>query len=141
MSGRLFTEVREKQGLVYYVAAWHEQLRGTGRIHIRASSTPERCGQTFKTLMREVERLSEDLTDAEMERARNSLIAQALTHDDITRSRAAALSEDMYYFGRPVGLGPKLEAVRAVTRAQIVSYVQRFSTGEVCVATLGPVEL
>ena len=30
MSGRLFTEVREKQGLVYWVGAWQETPRGSG---------------------------------------------------------------------------------------------------------------
>ena len=30
MSGRLFTEVREKLGLVYWVSAWQETPRGTG---------------------------------------------------------------------------------------------------------------
>src|SRR6185295_16738782 len=43
MSGRLFTEVREKLGLVYWVAAWHEQPRGKGLINLGASTTPERC--------------------------------------------------------------------------------------------------
>ncbi len=141
MSGRLFTEVREKQGLVYSVSAWHEQPRGTGVIHMRASSTPENCLKTFTTMMREVERVSEDLTEDEIERARNSLAAHALTHDDVTRGRASSLSEDLYYFGRPVGLAPKIDAVQGVTRAQVIEYARRFDTEHTCVATLGPKDM
>jgi predicted Zn-dependent peptidase len=138
MSGRLFTEVREKQGLVYSVAAWHEQPRGAGVIHLRASSTPENCLKTFTTMMREIGRVSEDLTEDEIERARNSLAAHALTHDDVTRGRASSLSEDLYFFGRPIGLTPKIDAVRAVTREQVIAYARRFDTEHTCVATLGP---
>lgn len=138
MSGRLFTEVREKQGLVYSVAAWHEQLRGRGFIHLRASSTPERCGRTFDTLMREITRVGQDVTEDEVRRARDGLIAQALTQDDVTRNRAASLSEDLFHFGRPIGLPAKIEAVRQVRAADVAGYASGFDTARTCVATLGP---
>ena len=115
MSGRLFTEVREKQGLVYWVGAWHEQPRGSGVIHLGASTTPDRCKRTFETLNRELARIAEDLTEAEVDRARNGLIARHETEDDLTRARAADLSNDLFFFSRPIGLGPKLDAIRAVT--------------------------
>ncbi|MBL8880540.1 MAG: insulinase family protein, partial [Phycisphaerales bacterium] len=88
MSGRLFTEVREKQGLVYWVGAWHEQPRGVGVIHLGASTTPERCNKTYQTLLREIERIGEDLTIDETERAKNQIIAHWKTEDDLTRARA-----------------------------------------------------
>lgn len=141
MSGRLFTEVREKQGLVYSVSAWHEQLRGFGVVHLRASSTPERCARTYDTLLREIERVGRDVTEAEVVRARDGLIAQALTQDDITRTRAAGLSDDLFHFGRPVGLGPKIEAVRRVTVADVAARAREFDVARTCVATLGPREL
>lgn len=141
MSGRLFTEVRERQGLVYSIAAWHEQPRTGGVIHLRASSTPENCRRTFETMLHEIGRLSEDLSEAETARARNGLIAHALTQDDLTRARAAGLSEDLFYFGRPVGLAPKIDAVRAVTREQVERYAAGLSARRACVATFGPAEL
>jgi predicted Zn-dependent peptidase len=138
MSGRLFTEVREKQGLVYWVGAWHEQPRGRGVIHLGASTTPERCEQTYRTLLRELERLHEDLTEQETQRARDGLIAHLETEDDLTRARAAVLSDDLFHFSRPVGAGPKLKAIRAVTAAQVEDYVRRLPRDQVCVATVGP---
>ncbi len=141
MSGRLFTEVREKRGLVYWVGAWHEQLRGRGVIHLGASTTPQRCEKTYRTLLRELERIGEDLTEEETHRARNSLIAHALTEDDLTRARAAGLSDDLFHFSRPIGLGPKLEAIRAVTVEDVRDYARRLPRDRLCVATLGPREL
>lgn len=141
MSGRLFTEVREKQGLVYWVGAWSEQPRGCGVIHLGASTTPENCDKTYKTLLRELGRLHEDLTDDETQRARAGLISHLETEDDLTRARAAALSDDLFHFARPVGLGPKLDAIAGVTRADVERYAAGLRRNELCVATVGPREL
>jgi predicted Zn-dependent peptidase len=140
MGGRLFTEVREKQGLVYWVGAWHEQPRGRGIINLGASTTPQRCEKTYKTLLRELERLSEDLTEQETTRARDGLLAQAQTEDDLTRARAAGLSTDLFHFSRPIGPMAKLEAIRAVTVERVEAYVRRMPRDQVCVTTVGPAE-
>lgn len=138
MSGRLFTEVREKQGLVYWVGAWHEQPRGKGVLHLGASTTPERCHRTYETLLGELRRLGEDLTAAETDRARDSLIAQFETEDDLTRARAAGLSDDLFHFGRPIGRARKLSALREVTVERVRAYARRLPLGQMCVGTLGP---
>jgi predicted Zn-dependent peptidase len=138
MSGRLFTEVREKQGLVYWVGAWHEQPRGRGVIHLGASSTPDNCEKTYQTLLRELERVAEDLTDEETVRARHGLIAHLETEDDLTRARAASLSDDLFHFSRPIGLAPKLEALRAVETADVESCAKRLPRDQICIATVGP---
>jgi len=141
MSARLFTEVREKQGLVYWVGAWHEQPRGTGVIHLGASTTPERCEKTYKTLLRELERLSEDLTDEEVKRARDSLLAHMQTEDDLTRARSSNLSDDLFHFGKPIGQEPKIAALKAVTTIQVEEYVRRLKRDRYTLASVGPNEL
>lgn len=141
MSARLFTEVREKQGLVYWVGAWHEQPRGKGVIHLGASATPDRCGQTYTTLLRELRRLGEDLTEAETNRARDGLIAQLETEDDLTRARAGELSDDLFHVGRPIGRQVKLDELRRVTVDQVAACARRLPLDRLCVATLGPREL
>ncbi|MBI5864560.1 MAG: insulinase family protein [Planctomycetes bacterium] len=141
MSARLFTEVREKQGLVYWVSAWHEQPRGMGLIHLGASTTPERCEKTYKTLLRELARIGQDLSEEETERARNQIIAQANTEDDLTRARAGGLSDDLFHFGRPIGVDAKLDAIRGVTLKQVREYARQLKRDELCVATVGPHEL
>ena len=138
MGGRLFTEVREKLGLVYWVGAWHEQLRGAGVIHLGASSTPKRCHKTYDTLLRELRRLGDDLTPAEVERARVGLLAHHQTEDDQTRARAASLSDDLFHFGRPIGPDAKNAALAAVTREQVCAYARQLPRERLCVATLGP---
>ena len=107
MSGRLFTEVREKLGLVYWVGAWHEQLRGKGIIHLGASTTPERAHKTFDKLLEELGRIAEDLTEAEVERARTGLIAQFPDRRKTSPVPAPRVSVMiLFHFGRRSGWPP-----------------------------------
>ncbi len=138
MSSRLFTEVREKQGLVYWVGAWDEHPRGSGMIFLGASTTPARSEQTIRTLLREVERLGEDITEAELARAKVGIIAKTQTHGDITRARVSELSADIFHHGRPVTTEEKNARVEAVTIADISRYLERHPRDRRCVQTLGP---
>ncbi|MBK8916125.1 MAG: insulinase family protein [Phycisphaerales bacterium] len=141
MSGRLFTEVREKQGLVYWVGAWNENPRGCGVIHLGASTTPERCRTTHDTLLRELRRVGEDLTAEETHRAQNQLIAQMHTESDLTRARAANLSDDLFHFDAPIGAEARIEALRSVTRDQVLARARELDLSRLCTATIGPTRL
>jgi predicted Zn-dependent peptidase len=141
MSGRLFAEVREKQGLVYWVGAWSEHPRGQGILNLGASTTPQRCEQTYRTLLRELERLSEDLTEAEVERARNQQMAHYQTEDDLTRARAITLSDDLFHFSKPIGLQARLDALAGVSLDAVRKLALALPRERACIATVGPVEL
>ena len=52
-------------------------------------------------------------------------------------ARAAGLSDDLFHYGRPIGLEAKLDAVRAVSLAAVEKYVKRIPRETICVATLG----
>lgn len=138
MSSRLFTEVREKQGLVYWVGAWDEHPRSGGRLFMGASTMPARCDQTYRTLLREVDRLEEDVTAEEIERAKISIIAKTQTHGDITRARVSELSSDLYFHGRPVSIAEKNAKLSAVTVEDVRRYLRNHPRDRLCVLTLGP---
>lgn len=138
MSGRLFTEVREKLALVYWVSAWQETPRGTGMLFLGASTTPERCDKTYATLLREVDRLAEDITEDELHRAVTGIVAQQETRGDSTRSRCAELVNDLFFFGRPMPPEEKIARVQRVTIADIRRYLGTHRRDRLCVVTLGP---
>ncbi len=138
MSSRLFAEVREKLGLAYYVGAWAEYPRGSGMIHIAASTTPERCEQTYSTLLREVNRLGEDLSEEELERGKTGILARTETRGDLTSARCSELSGDLFHYGRLVPMEEKLERVRAVTVEDVRRYLRVHPRDRLSVVTLGP---
>lgn len=138
MSGRLFTEVREKLGLVYWVSAWQEIPRGVGMIFLGASTTPERCDKTYATLLREVDRLAEDIEPDELIRAVTGIVAQQETRGDSTRSRCVELVNDLFFYGRPMPREEKIEKVQRVTIEDIRRYLGEHRRENLCVVTLGP---
>lgn len=138
MSSRLFTEVREKQGLAYGVGAWDEHPRGGGMIFVAASTRPAHCDRTARSLLREVDRLSEDVTEEELARAKVRIIAKTQTHGDITRARTGELGGDLFYYGRPVSLAEKNDRVAAVSIADIRRYLAEHPRNRLCMLTLGP---
>ncbi len=138
MSGRLFTEIREKQGLVYWVNAWHETPRGSGMIFLGASTTPQRCDQTYATLLREVDRLAEDIEQDELDRAVTGIVAGLETRGDSTRARCGELGSDLFFFGRPRSDEERVARVQAVTVEDVRRYLTTYPRDPRCVVTLGP---
>lgn len=138
MSSRLFTEVREKQGLVYWVGAWNEHPRGAGMMFAGASTTPARCDQTARTLLREIDRLAEDITQEELDRSKIGITAKMQTHGDITRARVGELSGDIYHHGRPIPVEERKAEIEAVTIDDVRRYLATHPRDKLCVQTLGP---
>jgi len=138
MSGRLFTEVREKRGLVYWVSAWQETPRGAGMMFMGASTMPDRSDQTYNTLLGEVDRLGDDLEQSELDRALTGILSGWETRGDTTRSRCSELLGDLYFFGRPVAVEEKIAKLKAVTIPRIKDYLRVHRRDRLCVVTLGP---
>ncbi len=139
MSARLFTEVREKQGLVYWVGAWSENPRGVGMVFLGASTTPERCEKTYATLLRELERIAEDVTEEEIARALAGIEVRADIRGDVTRARCSEQADDVIHYGRPVPWDEKLAKLHAVTPDDVADYARQYLIGQPrSVVTLGP---
>ncbi len=125
MSSRLFTEVREKRGLVYAVSAFPAGVKGQGLLMAYAGTTKERARETLRVMLAEMERLSEGVTEEELSRARVGLRTGLVMGDESVRSRAASMARDLYMLGRVRPLseieaaiqGTSLEAVNAFLRA------------------------
>jgi predicted Zn-dependent peptidase len=139
MSARLFSEVREKQGLVYWVSAWRENPRGAGLVFVGASTTPQRVDQTYTTLLRELERAAEDVTDEEIERALAGIMVRADIRGDVTRAQCSELADDIVHFGRPVPWAEKKALLEAVTKADVGRYAATYLRGRPrSTVTVGP---
>ncbi|MGB0714865.1 MAG: M16 family metallopeptidase [Phycisphaerae bacterium] len=138
MSGRLFTEVREKLALCYWVSAWQETPRGSGMIFMGASTTPERCHETYDALLREVDRLAHNLTAEELDRAVTGILAQRETRGESTRAKCSEIASDLFFYGRPIPVEEKTAKIRGVDLDQIAHYLATVPRDQLCVVTLGP---
>jgi len=73
MSSRLFTEVRERRGLAYYVFGFHNAYTDAGSLMAQAGVDIERIDEAIETIVGELRRIADEPVPAdELETARNS---------------------------------------------------------------------
>jgi len=138
MSGRLFTEVREKRGLVYSVYASYAGQKDRGDILAYAGTTVPRAQETLDVLTHELRRLSEGLDESEFQRAIVGMKSSLVMQGESTTSRAASIASDVYVFGQPRSLDQSAAEVDAVTLKQLNAYVAQHPPGGMTLITLGP---
>jgi predicted Zn-dependent peptidase len=73
MSSRLFTEVRERRGLAYYVFGLNNSYTDAGSLYAQAGVDINRIDDAVSTIVRELRRIAEEpVPAAELEKARSS---------------------------------------------------------------------
>jgi predicted Zn-dependent peptidase len=141
MSGRLFTEVREKRGLCYSVGANYSSLKGIGSILGYAGTSNDRAQATLDCFITELHRFSEGIAQDELDRARIGLKASIIMSGESTGSRAGAIAHDYFMRGRIRTLDEISKALDAVTTDQINSYLKKNKPGPFTIVIVGPKEL
>lgn len=138
MGARLFTEVREKRGLVYAVYASASSVRDTGFVLGYAGTTPERAQETLDVFIGELNRLVEGVTKDELDRARVGLLSSLVMQGESTTARASAIGTDTALLGRVRSLEEIREGVESVTQESIIAHLRRCPPANFTVTTLGP---
>lgn len=141
MSGRLFTEVREKRALAYAVSAGYASLKEVAGIYVYAGTTSERAQATLDTLLDELDRLSRGIAADELERARVGLKAAVIMQGESSSARSAAMAYDWIFHGRIRTLEEIARSLDAVTLEQVNSFLERYPLVDPTIVTLGPAEL
>jgi predicted Zn-dependent peptidase len=144
MSGRLFTEVREKRGLCYAVSAGYRGDRDFGLVSAYVGTTPERAQQSLDVLRAELDRLHTPagaITREEFDRALIGLKSGLVFSGESTGARAGSLAVDFRRLGRARSLEEMAERYARVTLDDVNAYLQRRSHGKITVQTLGPAAL
>jgi predicted Zn-dependent peptidase len=138
MSGRLFTEVREKRGLCYSVWAGYSSLKGQGNILGYAGTSNERAQATLDCFLSELHRLREGVTKAELDRAKTGLKASTIMQGESTSARAGAIAHDFYMRGRIRTLDEIKAAIDSVTVEKVNAYLKEHEAGPFTIVTVGP---
>jgi len=138
MSGRLFTEVREKRGLVYSVGARYQAVKGAAGLFIYAGTAGERAQETLEVTTRELRKLSDGITDDELTRAKTQLKAALIMQGESTRSRAVGLTNDWHLLGRLRQLDEIASAIEAVTLDAVAACVAAYPAANLTGYIIGP---
>ena len=141
MSGRLFTEVREKRGLCYSVYASYSGGRNLGGVVAYAGTTTPRAQETLDVLASELNRLSQGADEAEFFRAKVGMKSRLVMQGESTSARASAIAGDQYLFGQPRTLAELEAQVDAVTLPRLNAFLADHPPTDLTLITVGPTAL
>lgn len=138
MSGRLFTEIREKRALVYSVWAGYTSLKEAGSIMGYAGTSNDRAQATLDCFVTELFRLCDGITPSELARAKTGVKANMIMQGESTSARCGAIAHDFFMRGRIRTLEEIKEKLDAVTIDQVNDYLRRHRPGPFTIVIVGP---
>ncbi|TCS65622.1 M16 family metallopeptidase [Primorskyibacter sedentarius] len=115
MSSRLFQEIREKRGLCYTIFAQTGAYADTGMTTIYAGTSGEQLGELIGLTVDELKRAADDMTQAEVDRARAQMKAGMLMGLESPSSRAERHARMIQIWGRVPSLEETVARIEAVT--------------------------
>ena len=132
MSGRLFTEVREKRGLCATRSPpATAACKGIGSILAYAGTSNDRAQATLDCVIAELHRLHKGVTAEELHRAKTGLKASTIMQGESTSARAGAIAHDFFIRGRIRTLDEIKNAIDSVTVEQVNAYLKDQRAGAV----------
>lgn len=137
MSSRLFQQLREDRGLAYSIYAWGQGFADTGLFAVDCATDREKAGEAMALARDIVARAAEDLSEAELRRARAQLEAGLLMGMETVQGRADQMARSIEVHGRILTNEEMLAELRNVDLAAARSAGQRLHEGGVGIASIG----
>ncbi len=139
MSSRLFQEVREKRGLAYSIYSFLSAYMDAGILGICVGTDPNETNNVLDVINAEIVKIQEgDLTEKDLNEARDHLVGGILLGSENTDSRMMRLAKNEYVFGRFIEYEELVENLNQVTLDDIMTCIKdAFSKESVVVTTLG----
>ena len=141
MGARLFTEIREKQGLCYSVQAGYQSFRDQAAIFGYSGTAPERAQRTLDSFLVELRRLREGVTADELGRAIVGMKSRLIMQGESPSARAGAIAHDLYHRGRPRSLDEVRTLIESATLERVNAYLAEHPIEKFTTVTIGPEEL
>ncbi|MHC0053301.1 M16 family metallopeptidase [Actibacterium sp. D379-3] len=141
MSSRLFQEIREKRGLCYSIFAQSGAYADTGMITVYAGTSEGQIAELTDLTMAELGRAADDMTPAEVSRARAQMKAGLLMGLESPSSRAERLARLVAIWDRVPELEETIARIDAVTTGDVKDFGAGLVAGggQAALALYGPV--
>ncbi len=141
MSSRLFQKIREERGLCYSIFAQAGAYEDTGMMTIYAGTSSEEIGELCGLTVDELKRAADDMTEAEVARARAQMKAGLLMGLESPSSRAERMARMLAIWGRVPDVVEAAEKIDGVTRDAVRGFAGRMAgAGQSALALYGPVD-
>jgi predicted Zn-dependent peptidase len=141
MSGRLFTEIREKRGLCYSVGTSYTPLRDRASHLGYAGTSVDRAQATLDAFVDEMRKLSDGVTADEVDRAKVGLRSSTIMSGESSPARAATIAGDHWTRGRVRSLEEIERELAAVSVDRVNAFVKAHPMRDFTIVIVGPKEL
>ncbi len=138
MGARLFSEIREKQGLCYSVSAGFASLKHRGAVFGYSGTAPDRAQRTLDSFIAELNKFAKGITPEELERARIGMKSRVIMQGESSGARAGALAGDFYHRGRTRTLDEVRTLIEGVTLERVNAFLAANPVKNLTVVTIGP---
>jgi len=140
MSSRLFTGIREKQGLAYSVHSYISALYDTGVVGVYAGVDPGHIEATIRAILEELDNLRQEVIPSEeLARAKDLTKAQLLLSMEDSFSVALWFGSQEILFSEILTCEEAIEEIEAITTADIRRVAQTlFLDEKLNLAVVGP---
>ena len=140
MSSRLFQEIREKRGLAYAIYSFLSCYKDCGIFGVYAGTGAEEAHGLLSLVLDEIEKVQDNITEEELDRARAQLKASMLMSLESTSARCEQLARQMMVFGRPILTDEIVQHIDAADHASVTDVARRVFAGRPSIAAIGPVD-
>lgn len=125
MSSRLFQRIREKEGLVYAIASYHNGHLHGGYEAVYAACAPKNVRRVLDSTLDELRKIKrEGATAEELADAKLHLKGSILLSLESTTSRMSGIARQEYYFGQQYTPDQIIEHIDAVTLEDVHAAAQ-----------------
>lgn len=142
MSSRLFSEVREKRGLCYYVNSGVDQFHDSGVLETSAGVDPSRVDEALKVIQEEYYSLlsgEKSLTHEELKRAQDHLMGKMILSFEDSESVAQYYGLKQVLMGKIESPDEVMTKIKSLTIEEITAVAHKvIKKNEMRLAVIGP---
>jgi len=140
MSSRLFTEIRDKLGLVYSIHSYADHFLDTGSVTISAGVETKNLQVAIKAILKELSRLKETIPESELAKAREFSKGRLLLRMEDSRSVAGWMGGQEVLTKRILSVDQVMSIIDAITTEELQQLAQELLVGNrLRLAVVGPV--
>ena len=141
MSSRLFQEIREKRGLAYSVSSFNSSYSDSGTFSIYSATAPEKVKELIDAICVELKKMTSDVTDVEIKRAKAQSKASLLMAQESSNARCDSLGRRLSCYDRYKTNEEILQKVEAVTKKDVENLLENvISSDKFTVAAIGKLD-
>ena len=138
MSSRLFQEIRETRGLAYTTFSYGSSYTDGGLFGAYVGTSPGKVDEVLSVLRSELDRVADDVTAVEVERAKGSLTGSTVIGLEDTGSRMSRLGKQVATGAPIVTVDGALERIAAVDLDAVRAVARRVLQQPRDLAVVGP---